>query len=178
MFALAQMTPVCVTVPTFLASFVTYWTTDLGTDAFELPLPTMWLVSSSFQCPFSFSLNCWNDHQTFSRFPFDVKSPFGYTIAVAIQFILSFNLDLTVACISIILIPQFLILISTVTDMVCGLGMLNTSARANESDFKIIEQFNQFVQFHSKVKELSESSSFLMKFYGTPLIHNADDPSF
>lgn len=99
-----------------------------------------------------------------------MKSPFGYTIAVAIQFILSFNLDLTVACISIILIPQFLILISTVTDMVCGLGMLNTSARANESDFKIIEQFNQFVQFHSKVKELSENSSVL--------IHDADDPSF
>lgn len=91
-----------------------------------------------------------------------MKTPFGYSIAVAMQFILSFNLDLTAACISIIIIPQFFVLISTVADMMCGLSMLNTRARANESDFKITEQFIQFVQFHSKVKQLSG----LAKFYG------------
>lgn len=41
-FALVKSTPVCVTIPVFIASFVAYFTTDLGTEAFELPIPTMW----------------------------------------------------------------------------------------------------------------------------------------
>lgn len=41
-FAMANMTPILVTLPTFIGSFVAYFTTDLGADALELPLPTMW----------------------------------------------------------------------------------------------------------------------------------------
>lgn len=41
-FALVKMTPACETIPIFIASSVTYFTTDLGTDAFVLPFPTMW----------------------------------------------------------------------------------------------------------------------------------------
>lgn len=98
-----------------------------------------------------------NDRRrTFFRFPFDVKNPCGYSIAVALQFIFSFNLDLAVACISIIVIALSLVLISTVDDMMCGLNMLNTSAKRHESHFKITQQFSQFVQFNSKGKQLSK----------------------
>lgn len=98
-----------------------------------------------------------NDRRrTFFRFPFDVKNPCGYSIAVALQFIFSFNLDLAVACISIIVIALSLVLISTVDDMMYGLNMLNTSAKRHESHFKITQQFSQFVQFNSKGKQLSE----------------------
>lgn len=31
--------PLCNVAPTFIMSFATYFTTDLGSDAFELPLP-------------------------------------------------------------------------------------------------------------------------------------------
>lgn len=96
----------------------------------------------------------------FCRFPFDVKNPFGYSIAVALQFIFSFNLDFAVACISIIVIALSLFSISSVDDMICGLNILNTSVISKESHFKITQQFNQFVQFHSKGKQLSE-----LKFY-------------
>lgn len=41
-FALAKFTPISTTIPAFIASFVAYFTTELGTDAFELPFPTMW----------------------------------------------------------------------------------------------------------------------------------------
>lgn len=40
--ALVKITPAGITIPTFFACFAAYYTTDLGTDAFVLPLPTMW----------------------------------------------------------------------------------------------------------------------------------------
>lgn len=36
-----KITPLCWLAPQTIASFVTYFTTDLGNDAFELPV-TMW----------------------------------------------------------------------------------------------------------------------------------------
>lgn len=38
---LVKATPVCVTLPMFIISFVAYFTTDIGADAFELPVH-MW----------------------------------------------------------------------------------------------------------------------------------------
>lgn len=38
-FILPQMTPILMFVPTFMVSFVGYFTTDLGADALKLPLP-------------------------------------------------------------------------------------------------------------------------------------------
>lgn len=90
------------------------------------------------------------------RFPFDVNEPVGYTLAIASQFIISVNLCLADVCVLIVLIVPCLVLISTTDDIKYGLDVLNTSARANESDFKVTQQFNQIVQFHSKVKRWRE----------------------
>lgn len=40
--ALIKVTPVTTTLSVGLACFITYFTTDLGADALELPLTTMW----------------------------------------------------------------------------------------------------------------------------------------
>lgn len=87
-----------------------------------------------------------------TRFPFDVKEPFGYTLAIASQFVISMNLCLADVCVLIVLIVPCLVLISTTDDIKYGLDVLNTSAMTNESDFKVTQQFNQIVQFHSKAK--------------------------
>lgn len=42
---IAQTTPACFILPIFVYSLIEYFTTDLGTDAFELPLP-VWCVKN------------------------------------------------------------------------------------------------------------------------------------
>lgn len=72
------------------------------------------------------------------------------------QFIFSIVVALAAVCVLIIVIAPCTILISSTDDIKYGLSILNTSARANESQFKIAQQFNQFVRFHSTAKQLSE----------------------
>lgn len=69
---------------------------------------------------------------------------------------ITFNMQLSVLCVLVIVIAPCLALISITTDMKYELGVLNTSARTNESPFKVTQQFNQFVLFHSKAKQLSK----------------------
>lgn len=40
--AFVKVTPLSTTIPIFVASFFTYFTTDFGADALELPFPIMW----------------------------------------------------------------------------------------------------------------------------------------
>lgn len=46
------MTPFILIVPPFIGNFSTYFTTDLGADALELPLP-MWYKANKFFWYFS-----------------------------------------------------------------------------------------------------------------------------
>lgn len=100
------------------------------------------------------------------RFPFDVKNPVGYALAVVIQFVCMINNNLTVLCVLVIVIAPCLILISTTNDIKYGLDVLNINARANESDFKITQQFNQIVRFHSTAKQLSDLILLFLKASG------------
>lgn len=43
-FWLVKLTAPFCTIPTILGSFITFYTSNLGADAFELPLATMWYV--------------------------------------------------------------------------------------------------------------------------------------
>lgn len=79
-------------------------------------------------------------------------------MAAAFEFMVTFNLSLTVMAVLIIVIAPCLVLISTTNDIKCGLDMLNTSASKKGSHFKKIQQFNQIVQFHSDAKQLSENN--------------------
>lgn len=38
-FGMQKLTPILMILPKFIISFCTYFTTDLGPDAFELPIP-------------------------------------------------------------------------------------------------------------------------------------------
>lgn len=91
-----------------------------------------------------------------NRFPFDAKDPMSYTLTVAIEFSLAFNNCFSITSVLVVVIAPCMILISTADDIKYGLSVLNTSARTKESKFKITQQLNQFVQFHSKIKQLSE----------------------
>lgn len=41
-FGMIKISPAGSTIPTFIVCFANYLTTDLGTDAFELPIAGMW----------------------------------------------------------------------------------------------------------------------------------------
>lgn len=39
---IVKVTPLCTVVPKLMTSFIVYFTTDLGGEAFELPIPGQW----------------------------------------------------------------------------------------------------------------------------------------
>lgn len=39
---IVKMTPICVVVPKFITSCLMYFVTDLGSEAFELPVTAQW----------------------------------------------------------------------------------------------------------------------------------------
>lgn len=91
-----------------------------------------------------------------TRFPFDTKTPIRYTIAAIIEYFLSANIQLCVMSVMIIAVGPSLILISITEDMKCSLHTLNKCAKASGSQSNIIRQFNEFIQFYCKAKQLSK----------------------
>lgn len=62
-FAFTKVSPISTCIPTLIASFATYFTTDLGPDSFELPFPTMWQVhQTSTAFYFLFKADFESDH--------------------------------------------------------------------------------------------------------------------
>lgn len=85
-----------------------------------------------------------------------MKHPIGYSIAVILEYLIAVNVEFFAMCIMIIATGPCLILISITDDMECSLKNLDKSARTKECPRKIIQQFNEFIQFHAKTKQLSE----------------------
>lgn len=90
------------------------------------------------------------------RFPFDVKNPIGYTMAVILEYLLAFNVDLFAMCIMVIAIGSSVTLISVTQDLNVSLKNLDKSAMMKDSPLEIVQQFNEFIRFHSNAKQLSD----------------------
>ena len=59
-------------------------------------------------------------------------------------------------CYLIIAVGPCLVLISITEDIVCSLDALDEKSRMNQDKHEITQQFNEFIQFHSSAKQLSE----------------------
>lgn len=122
-------------LPKIIVSFAAYFTTELGSDAFELPFP------------------CW--------FPFDWRSPFGYSVACALQYILiRYVFYFVVFCVCFE-IGFFLLLKSITDDIKNSVKILNVNAKRKRRRLKLAEQLGDFVQIHSHAKQLSKLSRSL-----------------
>lgn len=89
------------------------------------------------------------------RFPFDVKNPCGYTIAVALEYIFTTNALFMVLCLLGFAFGTCLTLISLAKDITCDVSNFNESARVKDDHSKIVKQFSQLIDFHSDAKQLS-----------------------
>lgn len=91
-----------------------------------------------------------------SRFPFDWRSPFGYSIALMIEYIVClYSLKIT-ACLFALGIGCFVYLFAASKCVKGSIEVINESTSEAEVNSRItFERFTEFIQFHSHVKQLS-----------------------
>lgn len=126
-FSLVRATPIFVVTPKLITSFILYYTTDIGREAFELPTPK------------------W--------YPFDWKNPMGYLVVVIMQYIVTLIILCGVMRLLIFQIETFLMVISMTKDIKYSLHSINKKAKANRTG--IVKKFTDIIQFHSNAKQLS-----------------------
>ena len=89
------------------------------------------------------------------RFPFNVKKPTGYFIAIIIQCIVAINLNFTVVRTLIFGLGTFLTIFSLVDDMKSDLNSIILLSKSEKNRPELISRFIHLIQFHSNVKQLS-----------------------
>lgn len=154
--AFLKITPILAIWPVLIVSLFTYFTTNLGESAFELACP-MWYVQFN-ACIFLNLLDCCSYFSNFNhiRFPFDTKNLIGYLVAIFIQYILLFNVMVSLKCLAIFGIGTCFMLFPLTKDIKNDLKAINRNARHKKKRLKTIDQLTQFVQFHSKLMQLSK----------------------
>lgn len=153
-------------LPKSIHSYVIYFTTDSGRDAFALPFE-MWQVFN-LMCPF-FSFVFIIFHQSFVfylgvdqnrakshwRFPFGWKNPYGYFIATAFQTILIIRLLHYIACIASLALASFLFAFAFTKDLNKNLHSFNEAVKAKQSEADIFKEFTELISIHSRLRQLS-----------------------
>lgn len=127
--ALVKVAPVFCVLPPSIVSYVTYVTTDLGNQAFELPVP-MW-------------------------FPLDTKTPIGYLLGAATQYIFILNTMIILKSIAMIGFAALSMLFSLANDIKCDLDIINLCSKFKRERSKMVKKLPQFIQFHSDTIQLS-----------------------
>lgn len=107
---------------------------------------------------FFFRSNKWNVSVFLAskRFPFDMKNPVGYSIAIVIEYITCGYEFFTVACTLSVVIGSYWVSISATKEIQHILHSINDKTRANENhpnEFGIL--FAEFIDAHAAVKQLS-----------------------
>lgn len=158
---LMQIVVVHVSVPGFVLpkaiySYFVYFTTDLGVDAFVLPIPTWWVdfgpIRSSLTMPlinllikslysnFEFKIST-------ARFPFDWKSPIAYLIAVLLQMRIVSVAFRYVAPFLSHGVTAALYSFSFVDDLKGDIDAIEESVQLKRSHENIYRQLSNFIQF-------------------------------
>lgn len=92
----------------------------------------------------------------FSRYPFDLKHPIGYLIDVTIQYIIFLCVFVMTSCLLSMGLGVYFLFISFVEDIINNnLATINRSVETQENPIYIFEQFTEFIEFHSNVKQFS-----------------------
>lgn len=140
-------------LPKAIISYFFYYTTDRGSDSFDLPYPAWYLWIEKFSLRLTFLNMYFNlvNH----RFPFNWKNPFGYLIAMCWELLVVFYLVRFLLCLTSYAFEGFYHASSFFKDMCRDLEQLNKIAKARHSKAVILNKFIQFVHTHSTHKKLS-----------------------
>lgn len=148
-----------VMIPKCIASFSTYFMTDLGPDSFDLPAP-MWYISP-FQEAWILE-NVVKFHFHFKRFPFDFYNPIGYLIAFILEYIFLGYEYFVIACTLAVGIGESWFIISATKEIQRNLRSINKKIQTNKiPSTKLMSMFSKFIDIHGNVKQLS----IIYKYY-------------
>lgn len=125
--------------PTFIVSYFKYFTSDLGNDAFEMPYP-IWLPIN------------WRD-----PIKYFLAFCFQYSFAVCFSHIGTCTISFTTAC--------CWMLISLNEDIKEDFHTFEGNAIHCINRAKLLNQFNEILEFQSDARQLSDDSNFFGLFH-------------
>lgn len=156
-FVIAKMTPKLICLPFLFITFCTYFTTDLGSTAIELPWPMWWACTWKSQTKERYEIS----NAFFQRLPFDWRNPLGYVVAVAIQYTMTSYATIIGSAVIAIGIGSYLYVIAS-----CKCIKGNLMSISHEwSTQNIFDQFIEFIEFHKFVKQLRNKWNWSIIFY-------------
>lgn len=152
---MVELSPICLVAPKAVISLLVYFTTNLGTDAFELPFRE-WSVKFQISKQFSPFKSNYNTTSFFvfilQRLPFNWKNPFGYLAAITLQYALTRCFFIYVGSFASFSVGAFLFSWAMSKDVKCSLNPINRKRNARKRTPKIFWQLTKFIQIHSDSK--------------------------
>lgn len=162
----------CIVSPKVIISFVMYFTTDAGNDAFEIPIP-MWWVFCYLSTIWTANIRQINErnnslkifciyychlflfkHITM-RFPYDWKNPIGYSVAVSTQYLLAFYPSQFIGCFMNLAFGSFMFAKIFVIILKNELHAINKMAIHKKSRKNMREKISKIIRGHAHSKQLS-----------------------
>lgn len=90
-----------------------------------------------------------------SRFPFETTNPLGYVVVVVFQYIVFIYAMSILSCLTTFGIDAYMFAVSVTKDITIRLHAVNRCVISEEHQSTIFEHLSDFIQIHSRLKELS-----------------------
>lgn len=154
-----------------ILSFYTYFTTDLDSDAFALPVP-MWFVINR-KVPRKSYVEDFNCHflNSIERFPFNWKNPTGYLSAALVQYLLATFVFFIISCSATLAFAIYLFTETAANDIVHNLHTFNKNAESKKNQHLLLArtQLIELIDYHANLKQLSQIDDFFKEKYSIKL---------
>lgn len=98
------------------------------------------------------------------RLPFDWRNPIGYLVVITLQYTANVYFFPFAACLVAYALGILLHVLSVATDIKTDLKMINENAKIKQNRLMTLERLFEFIEFHSKLKELSIRASYISWF--------------
>lgn len=142
-------------MPSVTITLINYYFFDLGDDSFHLPYPlmyewnTFWFLSHHFRMISSF--------RTFnpSRLPFNWRTPFGYSIAILLEWAAVLSITYSILPIMCFAIGSFYLATSFIQSITASDFRILEEKISNGMHLGLSGQFCSFMQEFSTIKQLS-----------------------
>lgn len=164
MFIMKYVAGPCLICPKLFFSWYNYFTTDLGNDAFRLPLAMRWVIHGSLLVFKSEDKNNMSPNLCgIKRFPYDWQNPVGYLVAVSIQLFTATIAFRYIGCFTLLAFGGFmfaLAIVQILKDVLLSINNLASFKNRNHKLAKneklrknIYEKLFQFIQMHAHLQQ-------------------------
>lgn len=154
-----NIAPLALILPKALFCYFQYFTTDLGNEAFGLPMPLWWVSMNAIYSTLTFNIILLLTFIISKRFPFNWKNPIVYLITIAIQFEMSINPARYIVCILGIVFASHVFEMELIENSINELRILqNNFKNGTQSRPENFELLCKLIRFHSDGKKLSTIS--------------------